>query len=283
MQLSVLIVGIILLASCSGSSSNAVKTNPVLAAVVVTPAAPSIGVGATQQFAATANYSDGSSKDVTGSASWTSSDTTIATVQSTGQTSPGMASGVASGSATVTASFGGMNGSTVLTVSGIVPVVTSIAVGPATPTINIGATMQFTATATYSDGSTKIVTSSASWTSSNTAVASIQTTGQAAPGLATGVAAGSSTIGAAFSGVSGSTTLTVSNSSATVTSLSIAPTAITLSVGGTMQFTATAGYSDGSSKTVTSLATWTSSDPTVASIRIQRAKYARAGDRSRSG
>jgi uncharacterized protein YjdB len=257
-----------LLGSCgSGGSSNTIKTNPVLSSVVLTPAMPSIGVGATQQFAATANYSDGSSKDVTSSASWTSSDPTIATVQSTGQANPGMASGVASGSATVAASFGGMNGSTTLTVSGIVPVVTSIAVGPATPTINIGATTQFSATATYSDGSTKIVTASASWTSSNTSVASIQTTGQATPGLATGVAAGSSTIGASFSGVSGSTTLTVSNSSATVTSLSIAPTAITLSVGGTIQFAATAGYSDGSSKTVTSLATWTSSDSTVASIQ----------------
>jgi Bacterial Ig-like domain (group 2) len=147
------------------------------------------------------------------------------------------------------------------------PAVTAIAVSPTSASVNVGSTTQFTARATYSDGSTKDVTSSSTWSSSNSAVASVESTGQASPGLATGVSGGSSTIGAAFSGHNGSTTLTVNGSTGVVTSILLSPTSITMSVSGTQQFTATAGYSDGSSKNVTSLATWSSTDSTVASIQ----------------
>ena len=81
---------------------------------------------------------------------------------------------------------------------------TSVAVTPANPTLLVGATRQFTATGTYSDGSTQNVTSQATWTSSSTTVATISSSG-----LATAVAAGSTTIRAALAGVTGSTTLTV--------------------------------------------------------------------------
>ena len=82
---------------------------------------------------------------------------------------------------------------------------TSIAVTPANPSIEVGGTQQFTATGTYSDGSTQNLTGSVTWASSNTGVATINSAG-----LATAVSAGSTTISATLSGVTGSTTLTVS-------------------------------------------------------------------------
>ncbi|HET8637700.1 MAG TPA: Ig-like domain-containing protein, partial [Acidobacteriaceae bacterium] len=47
--------------------------SPSLSSIAVTPATPSIAVGATQQFTATGTYTDGSEKNITASVIWTSS------------------------------------------------------------------------------------------------------------------------------------------------------------------------------------------------------------------
>jgi hypothetical protein len=93
---------------------------------------------------------------------------------------------------------------------------TSIAVTPANPSIQAGATQQFTATGTYSDNSTANVTSQVTWASSSTAVATISSTG-----LATGVAAGTTTISAVQSGITGTTILTVQTAPLTIATPSL--------------------------------------------------------------
>jgi uncharacterized protein YjdB len=80
----------------------------------------------------------------------------------------------------------------------------SIQVTPANPSIGVGSTQQFKATGTYSDNSTNDLTNQVNWSSSNTSVGTIGSTG-----LASGIAAGTSTISATLSGISGSTLLTV--------------------------------------------------------------------------
>jgi hypothetical protein len=90
----------------------------------------------------------------------------------------------------------------------------SIAVTPATATIVVGQTQQFTATGTFSDGSTQNITTSAAWTSSDATTATVG----AATGIAAGVKAGAPvTITASKSGVSGTASLTVSASGPAVT------------------------------------------------------------------
>ena len=80
---------------------------PTLVSIAVTPASYStLAVGGTQQFTATGTYSDASTGDLTTQVTWTSSDTTKATVNSTG-----LGTGIAYGSATITASLGGVSGS----------------------------------------------------------------------------------------------------------------------------------------------------------------------------
>src|SRR5207248_2365969 len=152
--------------------------------------------GTTQQFTAVGTYSDGSTLEMTNSVSWSSSDTSVATI-----TSGGLATSITQGSSTISAS-GGATGSTTLTVGPATLV--SIAVTPANPSMPKGGTQQFTATGTYSDGSMVDVTSSATWVSSNTAVATIT-----AGGLASATAQGTSQVSATSGGVTGSTTLTV--------------------------------------------------------------------------
>jgi Concanavalin A-like lectin/glucanases superfamily/Bacterial Ig-like domain (group 2) len=83
-----------------------------LVSIAVTPANPSIMIGAHQQFTATGTYSDGSRQDLTNSATWTSSVPSVATISSTG-----LATGVAAGSTAIQATSGSIHGTTTLTVT----------------------------------------------------------------------------------------------------------------------------------------------------------------------
>jgi hypothetical protein len=91
---------------------------------------------------------------------------------------------------------------------------TGIDIAPISPSIAVGGTVQFTSTGHFSNGPDQNITAQSNWTSSNKAAATIQNLGTS-PGLATGVAAGQTTITASFaqgsSSVQGSTNLTVTS------------------------------------------------------------------------
>lgn len=189
-----------LLSACGGGGGSGGGTPPVtLRSVSVTPANPSIALGGTQQFTATGSYSDGSSQNLTASATWSSATPSVATVSSSG-----LATSVATGSATISAASGSVTGSTTLTVTAAALV--SLAVTPADPTLGYtGATQQFVATGTYTNQSTRNLTNSVTWSSSNTGVATIGPDGFARTAAATGTAV----IRAESGNISGSTTLTL--------------------------------------------------------------------------
>ena len=180
-------------------------TAVILVSLAISPTNPSIALGATQQFTATGTYSDGSTQDLTQSASWTSSVPSVATISNTAG-SRGSTTSVAAGTTTITMAIGGVSGSTILTVTSATLV--SLAVSPTNPIIVVGSTQQFVATGTFSDNSAQVLTTAASWTSSVTAVATISNAA-GTNGSATAIAAGTTTITAAVGGVSSSTTLTV--------------------------------------------------------------------------
>jgi hypothetical protein len=236
--------------SISGTTGVTV-TAPALVSIAVTPANPSITIGATQQFTATGTYSDSSTQPLTSSVTWSSTSTSVATI-----TSGGLATGLATGSTTIQATLGSISGSTGLTVTASL---VSIKVTPANPSIAKGTTQQFTATGTYSDNGTLNLTNSVTWGSSSTAVATI-TSG----GLATGLATGSTTIQATLGSISGSTGLTVT--APVLVSIVVTPANSSITTGATPQFTAMGIYSDGSSLNLTSLVTWTSTNSAVATI-----------------
>jgi hypothetical protein len=73
-----------------------------LQSVAITPGAPSVAIGKTQQFTATGTYSDGSTKDLTTSVTWTSSNTGFATIGA----GTGLATGVAAGITQIKAMLG---------------------------------------------------------------------------------------------------------------------------------------------------------------------------------
>jgi hypothetical protein len=196
-------VCILALTACGSSA-------PVLQFVTITPTSATINVGTTQQFSASAYYSDGSIKDGTSLVTWGSSNPTVATIAA-----GGVATAVGLGTTTITATAAGTPGATAtLSVNQLL----AIAVTPATATAAAaGATQQFKATGAYknSDGTTGTadVTTLATWTSGTTAVATIGS----GTGLATAVANGTSLITASLNGMSGTATFTVNTLPPTVT------------------------------------------------------------------
>ena len=243
------------LVGCSGLHS--VPSGKTLQSIAVTPASPAhLKVGATQQFTATATFSDGSTSDITATVTWNSATTATATISASG-----LATGVAQGTSSITAAMSGVTSPAVtLTVISL----SSIAITPNPASVAVGATLQFTATGTYSDASTANITTSVTWSSLPTSTATIG----AATGLATGVANGTAQISAQLGSiVAPSVTLTVGTGTKTLVSIAVTPAPPAhLKVGSTQQFTATATYSDASTADITATATWVSGTPATATI-----------------
>src|SRR5207249_3669841 len=186
-------------------------TNATLSSIAVTPTNPSIANGTTRQFTATGTYSDSTTQDLTTQVAWSSSSPGVATI-SNASGSKGLATSVAAGGPiTITATLGSASCTTTNTCATLTvtsATLVSIAVTPTNPGLPLGLTQQFTATGTFSDSTTQDLTTQVTWSSSSTAVATISNAG-GSQGLATSVAAGTTTITATLGGVSGSTTLTV--------------------------------------------------------------------------
>jgi len=100
-------------ASFEGAIGTAVVSGPGpgLAVVSLSPTSASVGVGAAQAFTAEATLTDATMCNVATISSWTSSDTTVATVSSSG-----IATGVAPGTVTISATEGSVTGTATLTV-----------------------------------------------------------------------------------------------------------------------------------------------------------------------
>jgi FG-GAP-like repeat/Bacterial Ig-like domain (group 2) len=185
-----------LLASCGGGSNTPpTPPTPTLQSVSVSPSGASVVAGKTQQYSATGTYSDGTMKALS-TVDWTTSDTTIATINSTG-----LLTGVKQGSVMVSAKSGTISGSTSATIGAAQLV--SIAVSPQGSSLRVNKEEQFVATGTYTDGTMQPL-SGVTWSSSATNFAAIDNTG-----LAVGVSPGASTIQATSGKISGSTGLTV--------------------------------------------------------------------------
>jgi Bacterial Ig-like domain (group 2)/Abnormal spindle-like microcephaly-assoc'd, ASPM-SPD-2-Hydin len=133
-----------------------------------------------------------------------------------------------------------------------------------------GKTQQFTATGTYADNTTKDITSQVTWSSGDSTVVTISSAG-----LATAVNAGVTTIIATNGSVQGSTPATVATPA--LSGISISPTSASVAAGTAQQFTATAGFSDGSTQDVTSSASWNSSDSTLATVAAGKATTLKQG------
>src|SRR5712671_54252 len=113
-SLLAILLPVVILAACNSSSYNGSPpgtTYPYLSGVALQPSSsPSIGVTGTVRVGANGAYQNSATEitytDVTSSATWGSSNATVATVDK------GLVTGTGIGSATITASFNGKQGTT---------------------------------------------------------------------------------------------------------------------------------------------------------------------------
>ena len=252
------------LGTVSGTT-NLEVTAATLVAIEVSPADPSLAKGTTRQLIATGAYTDNSTQDLTKQVTWNVIDPSVASVSNAAGTN-GLATALAVGSATVSATLGSVFGTTTLNVTAAVLV--SIEVDPYNAATVVGVTRQFTASGVYSDSTVQDLTQQVTWSTSDKKVAAISTAA-GSKGLATPAKVGSTTISAILGGMSGTTTLTVSN--ATLVSVTVTPAGPSIQSGKTLQFTATGHYSNGMTLDITKAATWKSSSTKVAKISNAKA------------
>src|SRR5579864_4879265 len=203
LPINIILVLTLALTNCGsgGAQSNNNPPPPVslsLSSLQMTPGNASVAPGAVQQFTATGKYSDGSSKDLTASAQWKTSDSNIASVAG------GKVTGVGAGTVMVTATSGKLSASATLKVNSAATNLASISVSPTASSLPVNTSQQFTATGTYKDGSSRDLTALVSWASTFSSIATVDVTG-----VATVMSAGSTTISASLGGITGSTSLTV--------------------------------------------------------------------------
>jgi hypothetical protein len=253
-SLYLLLTSLFLLAGCGSvgfTPTTPPSSAPSLTSIVVTSASGSITVGESEQLTATAKYSDGSTKNVTSSATWSSSSPSIA-----GVSKSGLVTADAAGQVKIIATLDAITGSMSFSVAHTLVSVSVVPAGNVYST-SAGSTLQFSAFAHYNDGTSSDVTSSAAWTSSATAIATISSAGLLNP-----IAAGSVNVRASYDEMTGSANVSVSDNL-----VSIAITgANAVNVGGSLQLGAMGTYQDGKAPRPVSGITWSSSATNLASV-----------------
>jgi uncharacterized protein YjdB len=234
----------------SGSSAVTVTPAPV-ASVDVTPSPASVVVGTTLQLTATPK--DAAGNPLTGrTVTWGTSDATLATVDANGLVT-GKAAG---GPVTITATSEGKSGSSAVTVNAVP--VASVDVSPTSGTIQVGATIQLTASPKDANGNPltgRIIT----WTTSDASLATVD-----ASGLVTGKAAGGPvTVTATSEGKTGTAAITVIP--VPVASVDVTPATATIAVNATVQLTATPKDANGGALTGRAV-TWATADASIATV-----------------
>ena len=180
--------------ACSSSQQAVGPGVGPLHAIIIAPDSAAVNVRETHTFSATAH--DEAGAVVTGvTFLWSSSDTTIATIDQNGR-----ATAVDTGQVRLAASAQGISGFATLTVTPVP--ISSIIVLPTTDTIAIGSQIQLSDTVKGANGNA--LNMPVTWTSSNTNVASVSSTGKVLGG-----SAGTVTITASAGGKTGSNSTVV--------------------------------------------------------------------------
>lgn len=261
LRVSTILIALLVLAGC-GEDNDPTRPNTFvpLTAIEASVEPSAVPAGTAAQMTVTGNFSGEFTRDITDSAQLASSDPNVATV-STEPGRQGIVTAVAPGTVTLTAETEGFSAAVDFTVTDAT--IDSLSLTPPSVSIPAGTTRSFTAEGTFSDGTVLDLTSLVEWTSSDPAVATISNE-TATKGLATAVAPGTAAITGTFGGVSGTAEMTVTEGA--LESLEITPVSPDLPDGFSLQFTATAFFSDDTSEDVTAQAIWESSERAVANI-----------------
>jgi hypothetical protein len=235
-----------------------------LESIMVTPAEIMMVKGSTQQFKATAIFSDGTTVNWSAAATWSTSNSSVVSI-SNDLNSYGLATApatAATGTVTITATDvpNNISGSAVFYV--VDPV--SITIRPLNPHMAAGTNYQFKAKALLPNNTVQDLASNITWTTTDNTIATVNNTGLVTALTATNSTTIEVTYSSPGSKITGTTLLTVN--AAALDTLEISGPA-SISVGNTVQFTATGTLTDSSTISIMpSSLNWTSSNTAVASF-----------------
>ncbi|MGN0275494.1 MAG: Ig-like domain-containing protein [Chordicoccus sp.] len=174
----------------NGNGTAVLVTRKAPTSIDVTPEKETIASNQTVQLTATATYSDASTEDISGTVTWTSSATDVATVSSNG-----LVTAVGEGTVTITATVPGSNVSDTATITVKNAAPTSISLTPAENTLLVGTTA--TLTPSYKPANVNASLVNLIWNSSDENVATVDS-----DGVVTAVGKGTATITATVKGTS---------------------------------------------------------------------------------
>ncbi len=194
--------------------------------------------------------------DVTSEASWTSQNTSVATVDG-----DGLVRTFVSGVADIIAAVGSAEAKSRITVTDAE--VIDLQIEPGALELPLGTSEQLTLTAFYSDGSSEIVTNGATWTSAEPTIASVSNV-PGRKGLVSSKSIGSTSVRASFGGDSESIVVNVTG--AVLEGILVEPADTGAPVGINVQYQAVGVYSDGSRPDITTSVSWRSSNTERATI-----------------
>lgn len=230
-------------------ADSAPTTSNAVAVVELSAPTPSVRAGSTLTMSVKLKDASGNSIDNV-AVTWSSSNSTFATVSSTG-----VVTANAAGKVTIAASALGKSATKEITIQD--REIAAVEITPASVSVRIGTTVSLTAKAVDAEGRT-LTGRQIAWSSSNTAIATVNS-----EGVVTGVAAGAATITAQSENRSGTAAVTVTvNPVATVT---IVPGSDTLGVGTDAQLVATLRDAGGQVLIGRAIA-WNSSNVQVATV-----------------
>lgn len=181
-------------AACGNSSNPTAPTTVIAGTVTAVTVTSQSQTSSSIQLKAMARMSDGSERDVTGVATWQSSNASLATVSSTG-----LVSVFGRGELDIRSTYQNVSGTLHLLVANTPIVSMTISGAPSTPATSF----QLTAMARLSDGSMLDVTRASTWESSNAAVATV------AAGMVTVISDGEVDVRATYQTTTGAAHLTI--------------------------------------------------------------------------
>jgi trimeric autotransporter adhesin len=233
-------------------------SSATLNSIAIFPVNANIAPTTKLQLTALGMFSDGSTQDLTSALTWSSSDASIATVNSSGSVT-----GVSSGSTTIdaTSSFGlGLQQASV-PINITSSTLASLGLSPTSALMVPGSNLTYTATGTFSDGTTQDLSAAAVWASSAITAATVKAA------VATGQGVGSTVITATLGSISATSNLSIV--SPAQFTLAITPATAQIANQTSTQLAVAGTYTDGTTQDLTSLVTWSSSTPAVATVGYQ--------------
>ncbi|MBG9943652.1 Ig-like domain-containing protein [Brevibacillus formosus] len=205
-----------------------------------------LGNGKSETVKLTAAYADGTTKDVTDTATWSTASAAVAEVMN------GKITATGAGKTTVTGTFDGKS----VTIAVEVDQATNLSVDPRMLILNVNESKDIKLSATNSAGNSDNVTNDAEWSSSSLKVADVVN------GRVTGLSNGRATITAKYGGKSISIPVEVG----IVSKLEANKRFVSTKSNSNVQVSLTATFSDGRTMDVTNLADWKTSNYKVADV-----------------